>query len=1562
MAPYKAAFDPPTRPGESGRSRRMGTYAQGGPPRMESNRERDMPHLSGHDRPRRGQSPMQRILREPLPRPSARDPLPISSSVPETRPKGFGGSFGFGKSIDKPSTGSGNSLELRGKSSRNVLRRKPSSIATQSGGSRPTIERSVTASPAQMSRPSGERRPSTEASSRSVEAYNEIFTRPRARTSAAKETPRVIPELDRYRTRPELPVSKVRSNAEVPHRLATQDLPPPTPLFSGTPFHSGGSSSHRYSGYSGSGYSASPSTRFSESPGPGAFSRDTTPTSMSSQSPGIIVPLKVNTPRLRQASPAITCPPVSRRRAGSTPNEVEDTPSDSQGLPPLRESTNSSSSNSTVKTELGKEKEKKRKKKRLTPPPPSPPPRKSSQKFKKAPLGHQDSPSKPSRAPAKPVMTSPSESSPVQRSTSAQSGSKNTPPLRPSREGAPDLQSQLGDSYAIIQSSLAGINLSPERRQSGVPRSTASSPLQTQPVLRPPPGSRLPSRNPSLSPVQPSTREATPAPAGLGIIPDLRPRQQSTASRGTVTRTPSPSINNPKPRFGLFGRRAKTTPEISTVETKEKASRKGPAAGTGHEGYGKYGAPRGRSSSAGAMGMSRDRSVSRASSNRDSTQDPFILERMSPVIIAGGGEIIENRNASSDLSRTESNTSLLLARPSMDSRESSKTSLNQEVPRTTLWRSALPREASKRTSVIAIPKGRRSSDSSDEGIQGPRLALRRSMQRLNNSTGALHLPPPINIPNRGISPSMSSLDASIMSDESLLEMKMYRGRLDQPKKPKKLEKRAKSPRKWNFFHRQPTPKPESEPAVSVAVGKPPAKTVPHYAMLDSSDEQQEQDILDLDDMLRDADADILGLSNEELDALQFGNYKANIGRIENVHSPMPSLRQDVPAPTTQSEPTAIAPLFSSPEPMQVTPELPKTELHLGSEAAPPRPSRLAQVGRIPKVVSARPQATSPKSFSRPFARLSTHQPFQTMAVDKESVALGPSPPKPSTPEPSIARTERGAVDQDLSMRQNSGDSKSDATAAASHRDFLVFPERKNSEATTSSSSGGHSYAGTTAVIPEDDAELAEDEVWNEFDDLIENDDTVKARNSTTSSIGMPFQYESYESRRMRKSKMHAKESPTLAPPPEIRELIVEEDESRRSHLTTSSHYSADMSSRMKDAFKQVPSPITPMSFTDFFSGYGDRNNSIPGDSAQKPPRSSQSSSRKSTSSSKRSRSYSGLGPISEQGDISPVSQVNLRVGSMTVSKWLTFGHVLFSPAREEIMQRDVPSKRHSVLVIDGLGNGKFFKMSQKHKLMNIDDWSFYAAETYPSSTFYNLSPTRPLSASQHTSTSTSFPLTPPNHRQIQHTSLLHKFPFPSSTFSVVVFRFPSGQSEDAYRNIISESKRVLKPGGYLETAILDLDMRDMGNRARRAVRGLKVKIQVADPVMSLGSASDTVLRLIGKRGFSNVKSCNVGVPVASTIPESSSSKKDDRSLADLMKDSSDGSDEGITKMVAKVGRWWYTRCYEMGVLPDGDVSASIFNDTQLLSECEKWNSSFKLVVAYAQKPLLGAGRRRGSSV
>ncbi|PBP24335.1 hypothetical protein BUE80_DR004656 [Diplocarpon rosae] len=1601
MASYKSGLGPPTRPGDISRGRRLGAYMQAGsvkPPEKEL--REDIAHTSGQG-PRRRATPVTEAPQTRLPRPSSRYASPNARPRPEKLKVTTATHVGFGSSsVRAPAEKV--QPELKGKLPWNVLRKKPSSVAQILGHAIPSAERTASSSPAQSSQSAVENRPSVDPSIRLVEGYKEIFTRQRA---AVRELPPIIPELDRYRNRPEVSRPHGKSVVDLPPKLSTQDLPSPIVMPPGTPvYSSAGSIHHRYSGaHSGTGYSASPSTRFSESPGPGMYSRDTTPTSVSSHSPGIIAPCKTATPRLRKGIPALSRPPLSsaRMRAASISNEVEAAPLQYHGLSSLQKSATSSSSNSSAKGE-GKT-EAKEKGKRPALPPPSLPPRKSSQKFKSSRPEEQHSPRKSYGAPAEPVATA-EEPLPIKKqSTSTPASKENGLLTRPSREGTPDLQSQLGNSMTFFRSNSAGISLSPD---SALPRSAAPSPQPhhlTPQSQRP---SSLPSRNPCRSSI---LGKATPAHSGLGILPDLPPQQPSKA---TATRTPNRCLSNNKSQFSLFGRRTKTAPDLPTTNSKDKTPRKGPVAGTGHEGYCRYGL--------------RARSISVASSSQESVastrdHDLFLVQRMSPVIIAGGGEVVKNRNASFELSHSESNTSLVGGRPSMESRGSSN--LSHERLIATLGPSAFPREPSKRSLGIAMPKSRRASDSSGDRICKSSITFRPSVQPMNSSTSTLNLPAPLNLSptGHGASASVTILDANFIAiSTDSQEPKPVN--IQAPKleinRPKKSEKRPHSLRKWNIFHRSHPTKPEPEIRtlrVNVAKSAPTMPAVPHYAMLDSSDEQLdlEDGAMDLDGILR--DADVNSLSNKELDLLQCGNLQGDQRCEKNTHTSRPVLSKITPVT-----------LFSSPEPVAThASELtgPRMDLHLTNDkdTAPMRPSRLPQVGRIPKVVSARPETTSPKSFSRPFARLSTIQPLTSLqTVDKDSVGLGYIPPISLTPEPySHSRHPQAGSEGAPSASVDAG-----VEEESGHRGFLSFSPRKNSQATTTStcSSCGSGSVSITAVIPEANAELGEDEVWNEYDDLIQGNGNEKVPQpvSARSLDRTPFQYEGFEMQRVKQNSLVAKESPTLASVPKLSGLTPELGMSERcSALTTSSVYSADMGARLREALDTISTPTTPMSFPVFLEGYGEGNNSVLKSLSQKLPRRasqiSLTSRNKPPSSSSHSRSTSGPGSgagaitgqmVENEGEGilgqkrgSGSSGTNLRAASITVSRWLTFGHVVFSPVQEEIEMRGGEAE---VLVVDGLGN---------------DDWSFYASETYPSATFTNLSPTA-SSSSQSRSPLLNFPHAPPNHLQIQHPSLSSplfadtQFPFPFSTFNAVILRFPPASPLANTTHLVSEAFRVLKPGGYLELAVLDLDMLNMGNRIRRAVRGLKVHIRTLCPQVSLGSASDTILKIAGSCGFGDIKSCKVGVPVAGAISaasdgsSSSSSPKTDKgrsrkgtstsvdakrlegkrkgkrkylarereepSFASLVRSSpTPSADEGITQMVARVGRWWYINCYESSLQstsPSAFAASSIFDDDSVLRECEAWGTSFKLLVAHARKPavLVGkrpvAGRGRGVSV
>ena len=948
-------------------------------------------------------------------------------------------------------------------------------------------------------------------------------------------------------------------------------------------------------------------------------------------------------------------------------------------------------------------------------------------------------------------------------------------------------------------------------------------------------------------------------------------------------------------------------------------------------------------------------------SQGESEIDDFLRERLSPVVITGGGATLRNPTGGLGIYRTNSRESSSDVRSSFDSASSIPATAFRNYYGSESRQAGHIGQSLESITVGLIPGLQEITEGSHENLsldknlpsKRPTLAARRSFHRsqLFKEAEPMKIPAPINTQALEPSPSLDSyntMNSAVPRTDStiILTDDFSEGYEGNWLKPKKLEKRARSPKKWNFFQRAHNSPKKFEayrypnesgskidmPVTIARISEP--RSVAHYAMLDSPGQEGSDDPLErlLHDMENEAS---IGFT-ERSGRLPQMSPKQGHEYTMLLPSP-PVLPKDFSAPQRPSSPKVA---LIQPDLVSQSTVNPAT-----------KQSRLPQVGRIPRVVSKRDRLHNPPphSFSRPFGPKPTTP--GTSASEPDVPFAAEHPVLPVQPEQNPLRPDDsyGNIESTSTTIMDSYQFSEPSKQA-----FFAFPPRKGSEVSGSSSSGILSFAAITALAPNPDSALSEDEVWNEYDELL---DRVTSPVSTLTGstelpryIPMREQAKQLQERTLENSQRESSviksprssESTVSAkspqPPPPSRNLP-----SPPGSLTLPSP-------RRSSAFA-----TTPLSLTDFYAGYGDRS-STPFTAH----RHSSSSSRYSVPSRIGSRSSRGSdAPVrnpqlmDKKSGINSSAQKSLRFSALMASRWLSFDRVLFSPVHDEIRN----NRQDRVLVLDGLGN---------------DDWSSFCALTYPDATIYNLSSTRPTSANRKRGPSAWQP--PSNHRQIHHASIAHPFPFPKGFFTAVVFRFPVANSEDAYRNAISECKRVLRPGGYLEMSILDIDMVNMGNRARRAVRALKVRMQVADPGVSLKPASDELQKMLGRRGFENLNRCMVGVPVAGQVSESRSGSLDEerneQSLGEMLRDASaviqqagtsgNRAEDSMVNMMPKVGRWWYSRCYETSVVAEDEPEDSLWADKALLKECEKRDTGFKLLICYAQKPL--SQRRRTVSV
>ncbi|RJE21467.1 hypothetical protein PHISCL_06193 [Aspergillus sclerotialis] len=975
-----------------------------------------------------GSSPVNNARQSLLPRPAGQS-IPLKTHRHPTNPSPTGQSIqrSSGHAMSKPYT-SRNDIEIPANvQPKNVLRRKAPIIGQHTESGRPRIEATR---PEKLSVIIPSDHITGHARNTTPQTPFDHVERDRKASSQSTREVNTALKITEFQ-----PGHGPKELASLRTTVNTQNLPPPTPTFPTT---------------------SSPSTRYSGSPG--IWSRTSTPTSLSSCSPGIIHPVKFGY-RSRQPNSSQTRLPVFSPSIQSSP-QIDRSNVDVRKSPNSTKEAELNSSPSKIEhagTFQGMDSTK-------TAPMSRGPSHRNLPLRSNLPM-RANSDTEALQSQVDEAERNAFDPRKISRTRTAdpEVGSAQAP-SRPSREGTHSLELE---PSPIIQSNLPPYSLTNhKRRESGDNLPTVKKQHST------------PTQSAAASVDSFQSRGSSRIPPRTTTSPVILKKSRRTLAKEEAQKDEVKSPAKSK-RFALFPR--KSTTEIAPEQA--RPTRKGPAAGTGYEGYGKYGQPGRRTSvsSNGSAGRStstvgsgtKPGSTRGSGKNRsDFELDDFLMDRLEPVVINGGGM---DGSALSRVQSADSASGLSTASSSFG--EHSKVPFSAcystDSVATSLGIGDKPVSAESgisNASNIAPPRqriGRQEADSGDRNIPSSHAVAGKASEKPSSRTNKSTVSFPF------FYDQDSSVTALPQSTSTLPPT--HRGRNVALKHEKAQTQKGKFS-KWNFFqrsrgterkHRIPqttsSPTPQLPATISsVRVNRP----VAHYAFVDGDSDPLEDIMHRVEESppTEDEDRDIRG--SVEVPA------GLNIRKLhESVLLPSP--------PQMQVE-------FHKSGPRSPTVFFNKSPSHDHSERSPEhkRRSRLESIGRIPHVVSKREREHRPalESFSRPFSVTDTPSLPAPVAQRRDQHMSTRDASNIHTSAPSSDQTKFG-----YDLTQPFGDPLQKSaldflSGPYSNNEFLTF-SRKGSDQSSSSSGG---LSAITAVAPNSSTDLSADEVWREYDDLIDH--------------------------------------------------------------------------------------------------------------------------------------------------------------------------------------------------------------------------------------------------------------------------------------------------------------------------------------------------------------------------------------------------------------------------------------------------------------------------------------------
>lgn len=844
---------------------------------------------------------------------------------------------------------------------------------------------------------------------------------------------------------------------------------------------------------------------------------------------------------------------------------------------------------------------------------------------------------------------------------------KSPRPRRPSRDGTEDLE---GYQYIrpIVHSDLSPVFTTYHKR-------TPSQEKAVIPVASP--ASATSRRRFGFS-SRNSSRER-PSPVDSVISPAPERIDSPAAGPGLGQRKGS--------RFGnMFRSDGALTPLERPSSTKP---RKGPAAGTGHEGYGKFGfrgrtpsitadSNPGRSSSADSTGSQSARSFwSRMSRKRSKSRDTVSdvesggddLFKVNPVTIRGGPTHQDSVESFSDrlnakgsslkvISDFTSSTALPLARA-----QSGSEPLGQIQTDASREKDSQLLELRGQAESKTVRKCQTLGDLASDAVPSSQQAFR---------------------PDTAFEPYSTKVSSQRHAPRV--------GDMSEGKEGYWLKPSPPAPRetnRWNFFQRAhasskiPSNVPSTHGQTDSFGPDRHRRQLAHYLMGDTDEE------LNLDDIERSV---VGGRNSQSLPGSVKVDYNApqKLVPYEERHSshlpvppniPRSSLTKARNDSAESSEILCANVVRTSASPQII--DIPKSPLTPTPRSSLRGRKTDSALGGSNEVSSKRPnlQAKLGKSFSRPF--------FRKSSVPQSASEEGCANYTANT----TAYNDRAGVS---AGSERAG--QQDTSSIRQQPEFFAFPERKNSELSYTSSSAVTSPTASTVVAPSGKVWHGDEEIWNEYNELIDQVSPDVIVTSVGSSLGAPFQYED-------KINATRAQEEVLSSGDDC-----SEDEQQTPRFAKAELQPSDSPYRLSQFLHPAATPSTTLSISDILAGYGDRSSKAEGpsplQSLQPPDRTSRASGYSShysrTSAHSRSDSIPEtpalqsaptpaarfrdtrlLKMVESSGPNSTRIDSELRFGALMTSKWLSFGRVLFSPAHNEARHSD----SCNILIVDGSGRG-----------------------------------------------------------------------------------------------------------------------------------------------------------------------------------------------------------------------------------------------------------------------------------